>query len=332
MHQIRPGKEVLYLSRRHVEEVGLAMSEVIDALEQAFREKGEGRVEMPPKPGLHTNGDAFLHAMPAYVPALGAAGIKWVGGYPENPAKHNLPYITGLYILNDPETGVPLAVMDCIWITAQRTGAASGLSAKYLARPGSRVLAIFGCGVQARTQLEALALTLPELHEVRCYDIRPEHLRRFITEMSGRYPHLSFKAAERAEEAARDADVLVSAGPILKHPEPTLAADWFGEGALGLPIDFDSFWTPGALQRADRYYVDDRGQYAYYKEEQGFFGGAPAVDGDLGELVTGGVPGRQSDSERIIAMNLGLALEDVVTARPIYERALEKGIGQILEL
>ena len=120
--------KLLYLSQADVASVGLTMAEIIDALEQMFREKGEGRVEMPPKPGIHTMPDAFIHAMPAYIPALKSAGMKWVSGYPEN-SKRGLPYITGLLILNDPETGIPLAVMDCVWITAKRTGAATAVAA-----------------------------------------------------------------------------------------------------------------------------------------------------------------------------------------------------------
>ena len=124
---------IVYLSRRDVEKVDLSMTEIIDALETMFKEKGEGRVEMPPKPGIHTRKDAFIHAMPAYIPRLESAGLKWVSGYPENQKK-GLPYITGLLILNDPETGIPLAIMDATWITAKRTGAATALAAKYLAR------------------------------------------------------------------------------------------------------------------------------------------------------------------------------------------------------
>ena len=113
------------------------MPDVIAALEAMFREKGAGRVEMPPKPGIHPRADAFIHAMPAYIPALGAAGIKWVSGYPDNQA-NGLPYIAGLLILNDPETGVPLAVMDAPWITAQRTGAATAGPAPRGAPRGAR--------------------------------------------------------------------------------------------------------------------------------------------------------------------------------------------------
>ena len=116
--------EMLYLARADVESVALDVGSMIGLLETAFGEKGNGRVEMPPKPGIHTQPDAFLHAMPAYIPALHAAGIKWVGGYPANQGR-GLPYISGLLILNDDQTGLPLAVMDCTWITAWRTGAGS---------------------------------------------------------------------------------------------------------------------------------------------------------------------------------------------------------------
>ncbi len=89
--------KILYLSRKDVEEVGLSMPEIIEALDSMFKEKGEGRVEMPPKPGIHTRQDAFIHAMPAYIPKLQSAGMKWVSGYPDNQ-KMDLPYISGLLI------------------------------------------------------------------------------------------------------------------------------------------------------------------------------------------------------------------------------------------
>ena len=132
--------ELLYLSRADVEGLGLSMREVLRAVDDGFAAKGRGLTEMPPKPGIHTRPDCFIHAMPAYVREPEVAGLKWVSGYPPNPAK-GLPYITGLLMLNDPETGVPLAVMDCAWITAMRTGASAGISAKYLARPDSEVAA-----------------------------------------------------------------------------------------------------------------------------------------------------------------------------------------------
>ena len=118
--------QLLYLSQAEVAAVGLSMAEIIAAVETAFNEKGNGRVEMPPKPGIHPGGgDNFIHAMPAYIPGLQSAGVKWVSGFPDNP-KQGLPYITGLLIYNDVATGLPLAVMDCVWITAMRTVSGRG--------------------------------------------------------------------------------------------------------------------------------------------------------------------------------------------------------------
>jgi ornithine cyclodeaminase/alanine dehydrogenase-like protein (mu-crystallin family) len=156
MDKLREHESFLYLSRQDIETLQISISQIIEILLEMFLEKGMGRVEMPPKPGIHTKKDAFIHAMPAYIPGMQAAGMKWVSGYPENQSK-GLPYITGLLIMNDPETGIPYAVMDCTWITAMRTGAATAVAAKYLARKESSSVGIIACGVQGRSNLEALA-------------------------------------------------------------------------------------------------------------------------------------------------------------------------------
>src|SRR5512142_3225847 len=174
--------QLLYLSQADVAAVSLDMPTIIEKLELAFKEKGKGRVEMPPKPGIHTQPDAFIHAMPAYIPAFQSAGIKWVSGYPAN-FKRGLPYISGLLILNDAENGLPYAVMDCTWITAYRTGAASALSAKYLARPESETAAILACGVQGRTNLEALACVF-KLKKAFAFDVLPDVQEKYVREMS----------------------------------------------------------------------------------------------------------------------------------------------------
>jgi len=128
--------EVLYLSRADVEAARVPMRAIIERLEEVFREKGHGRTEMPPKPGIHPGpqgNDNFIHAMPAYIPAMRAAGLKWISGFPGNQAR-SLPYISGLLILNDEETGLPKAIMDATWITAMRTGAATAVAVRHLAR------------------------------------------------------------------------------------------------------------------------------------------------------------------------------------------------------
>ena len=319
---------VLYLSRRDVETINLPMQEIIDALEAMFKEKGGGRTEMPPKPGIHTRPDAFIHAMPAYIASLQSAGMKWVSGYPDNQKK-GLPYITGLLLLNDPETGIPIAIMDCTWITAKRTGAATAVAAKYLARPDSVTVGIVACGVQGRSNLEALTC-LFKIKKVKAYDLYPEIAGRYATEMS-KALNLDIEPVRRLTEAVKGLDLVVSSGPIVKHPKPLIEPGWLSEGAFASPVDFDSYWKGEALRHIDKLATDDLVQMNYYRQE-GYFKETPEPYADLGEIVTGLKPGRESASERTMSINLGLALDDMATAIRIYKLATAKRIGLELPL
>jgi len=318
----------LYLSRADVAAVGVSMAEIIDALAVAFREHGLGHAEMPPKPGVHSRPDAFIHAMPAYIPALHAIGMKWVSGYPDNPAK-GLPYISGLLILNDDETGLPLAVMDCTWITGMRTGAATALAARYLARPESQTVGILGCGVQGRTNLEALNVLFP-LTRVVAYDRTPENAARYVREVQERWG-LAVTVASHPQEAVTGCDMVVTAGPLLKQPHATIKAGWLDTGAFASLVDYDSYWDGAALQEVDKFCTDDILQLEYYRRA-GYFQSIPPIHASLGELVTGQKPGRESAVERTIACNLGLALDDMATAPLVYRRAVERGLGTWLPL
>ena len=324
--------ELVYLSQADVKSLDMSMREVLDALDLGFAAKGRGNTEMPPKPGIHTRPDCFIHAMPAYERELEVAGLKWVSGYPPNTAR-GLPYITGLLVLNDCETGVPLAVMDCAWITAMRTGASAGISARYLARAGSSAAAFVGCGVQARTSLTALVEELPALAEARCYDLFPEAARRFIVDMAARFPRLRFVSCASASEAVRPADVVVTAIPIVVDPKPDLDAGMLKEGGLAVALDYDSAWTSAAMRECDKFCSDDIGQLLSTKGHGVYFGGIPAaISADLGDLAAGLKLGRESDGERIFSMNMGIAVDDMVTAKVLYERALERGAGVRLPL
>ncbi|MGO9127096.1 MAG: ornithine cyclodeaminase family protein [Terriglobales bacterium] len=327
MNPNRPN-QLLYLSHADVRAVGPTMAEIIRALESMFREKGEGRVEMPPKIGVHTLPDAFIHAMPAYIAAQKAVGMKWVSGYPEN-SQRGLPYIAGLLILNDVETGMPLAIMDCTWITAQRTGAATAVAAKYLARRESDTVGVLGCGVQGRSNLEALKILFP-IKKVRAYDVHPERSATYAREMSAEL-RLEAIAVVTPREAVVGCDIVVTAGPILRKPHATIQPGWLAKGAFASLVDFDSYWHPGALRQADKFCTDDLPQLEHYRQI-GYFQDLPPVHADLGELVIGRKPGRETPAERTFACNLGLALEDIATAPLIYKRALERAVGTWLPL
>ena len=320
---------MLYLSQADVAAVGLSMDAIIEAIEVAFRAKGEGRTEMPPKPGIHPGGgDNFIHAMPAYIPDLKSAGVKWVSGYPDNP-QQGLPYISGLLILNDTETGLPLSVMDCAWITAMRTGAATAVSAKFLARPESSVVGVLGCGVQGRSNVEALQVIFP-LKKVMAYDVNPAALKGYVEDVQGALD-LETVPVYSPEEAVRGCDIVVTAGPILKKPHATIQAGWLDDGAFASLVDFDSYWQPAAMHAAAKFCTDDTAQLNQYRD-MGYFQDIPAIHADLGELASGQKPGRESPAERTMTANLGLALDDMAVAPLLYKGAVEKGIGKWLDL
>lgn len=322
-------QEMLYLSRADVEAVAIDMPDIIDLLERMFREKAAGLTEMPPKPGVHTLPDSFLHAMPAYIPSLGAVGMKWVGGYPENQ-RRGLPYISGLLVLNDPETGLPLAVMDCTWITAERTAAASAVAARYLARPESSVVGILGCGVQGESHLRALAAVLP-ITRVMAYEPDREALDRFIAAAGSSSPGIEVTPVATPRQAVTGCDVVVTAGPILREPHATIRAGWLDPGAFATLVDFDSYWHADALRESDKFCSDDPEQLDYYRHE-GYFAHIPPVHAELAELVAGTRPGRETPTERTFACNLGIALEDLAIAPEIHRRAKSRNLGTPLPL
>lgn len=321
-------QKLLYLSRADVEAVGVEMPEIIQALEEAFAQHGQGRVEMPPKPGVHSRPDSFIHAMPCYIPGPEAIGIKWVAGYPTNPER-GLPYITGLIILNDADTGLPLAVMDCTWITAKRTGAATALAAKYLARPDSQVVGVLGCGVQGRSNVEALRVLFP-LRRVKAYDHKLQNALRYASDVEEKWG-IEVEVVSEPRQAVSGCDIVVTAGPILRTPHATIKAGWLEPGAFASLVDFDSYWDRAALHQLDKFCTDDIPQLRHY-QQVGYFQDIPPIYASLGELVTGQKPGRESPTERTATANLGLALDDMATAPLVYRRAVERGIGTWLPL
>jgi ornithine cyclodeaminase/alanine dehydrogenase len=321
--------KLLYLSQADVVAVGLSMNDIIDAVETAFRAKGEGRTEMPPKPGVHPGGgNNFIHAMPAYIQDLQSAGVKWVSGFPEN-YKQGLPYITGLLILNDTATGLPIAVMDCVWITAKRTGAASAIAGRRLARPESSVMGMLGCGVQGVSHAEAFKALFP-IRTIKAYDANTAMAERYAADISARLG-VEVVPMKTPREAVSGCDIVVTAGPILKVPHATIQKGWLDEGAFASLVDYDSYWTRDALAEAAKFCTDDVPQLRLY-QSMGYFQNIPPIHADLGELVVGKKTGRESASERLMTANLGLAIDDMAVAPLLYRKAKEKGLGTWLPL
>ena len=324
------GSEILYLSRNNIGSLSIGMLDIINLMEESFLEKAKGTVDVLPKIELHPKrDDNFINAMVCGFPKFNAAGLKWISAYPSNREK-GLPYLSGLIILNDPETGFPKAIMEAGILTAIRTGAVTGLSAKYLARKDSQTVSILGCGVQARTQLEAVLAICPEITSVNAYDISQEAVVRFAQEMEPRFK-IKVEQTLNPQRAVEGSDIIITAGPILSNPKPVIEGTWLKEGCFGAPIDYDAYWRKSGFEAAARIYVDDIQQFESHRV-MGYFNAVPTVYGDLAGLVSGELSGRRNDSERIIAINLGLSLEDIAVAALVYDHALRQGLGQLLSI
>jgi alanine dehydrogenase len=306
---------LLYLSREEVASLLPAVPEQLALVERTYVALGSGRVELPPKPGIHPRKDSFIHAMPAYLADDDVAALKWVAGYPANKQR-GLPYISGLIVVNDAETGLPLAIMDGAEITAARTAAASGVCVSRWAPAGWREVAILGCGEQGRFHAGVLEALNPALH-IRAFDPHPER----IAQLDG-----PVDAASGPREAVDGAQILVSAGPIVDRPDPPITSEWLGGRFLALPIDFDFYFSAEAIRACDLFLVDDVDQFDYYRS-LGHFDDWPTPAKSVGEALSDGDGG-----DRVACVNLGVGALDAAFAKHVLEAAREGGLGRELPL
>ncbi len=325
---------VLYLSQDDVKHV-LDMKTTIEVVEFGFKEMGLGRVEMPTRIYLHFEKyNGVLITMPAYLEALGAAGVKVVTVHPNNPAKHSLPSVIARIVLNDPENGQPLAIMDGTYITMLRTGAAGACGIKYLSRKDSETAAIVGLGVQGQSQLMGL-LEVRDIREIRAFDVVPEARKAYASSMS-KVTDVPIKLAESVEEAVKDADIIVTCTP---SKSPVLRGEMVKEGthvsAIGTDTKDKRELDTSVLIKAagqGKIVVDSInqalivGDFANPVQEGAFK--KEDIYAELGEIVTGKKKGRTTDSEITLFKATGLAMEDIVTAHKVYELAKRKGVGK----
>lgn len=319
---------MLYLSQEDILDMEIPIKEIIPLVEKGLKEHGLDQVENPPKPGIHAKPDSFIHAMPAYYRNLGIGGIKWVSGYPSN-RELGLPQILGVMITNDMDTGLPTAVMDCRWITAVRTAAVSAVTAKYCALKGSESFGVIGCGVQGRMNLVALKEIIPTLTKAKAYDINPEASKRYKLDLE-KETGVEIIPVSSVEEAAKGSDIILTATQRL--PKPLVKNEWFKPGALGMGLEASRAWYGDAILTADKFITDSWDQTVHFHEQGAFPDGMPKLYAELGEVVAGKKKGRENSKERILAINIGLALEDVIVADYVYKKAERKGGYQKLKL
>jgi len=308
----------------------LPMDDLIATMGQALKEFSAGRVTQPLRTVLEVGeAKSFFGVMPAYVPSQQALGTKLVTVFGSNLAR-GLPSHLATILLLDAETGALVAIMDGRYITEARTAAVSAVSVQHLARRDAAVMAILGAGVQARSHLEAIARAR-SLREVRIWSRTPASADRFVAEMQ---PHTAatLHRSPSAQDAVLDADIIVL---VTASPEPVVFSSWVQDGAhicaVGACRPTQREMDPILVARADLYVDSRAGGLAEAGDivlaiREGLIDAAH-IRGELGEVVSGTVPGRRDEDRVTIFKSLGMAVEDVVAAQLAYDKARQAGLG-----
>jgi len=319
----------LYLTQDEVKSI-LDMKSTLEAVENGFREMGNENIEMPARVYLHFD-KGVLIAMPAYMPGLDAAGTKLVTVHPGNKQAYGLPAVNARIVLNSPENGLPLAIMDGTYVTALRTGAAGATGIKYLSREDSKEVGLCGLGVQGRSQLMGLMEVRPGVEKIKIYDIIPEAKKAFVDEMN-EYSGVKFVPVDSAKEAVEGSDIVITCTP---SPEPFIDGAWLKKGchvsAIGADTGAKRELMTSVIERCDKLVVDFipqafvTGDFRIPKEEGVIT--EEDIYAELGQIVAGKKEGRTSPDEVTLFKATGLAIQDVGTAHKVYQLAKEKGIG-----
>jgi len=329
--------KTLILTGKQVKKL-LDMKDVLGAVENAFRHKGLGKVQMPPKVYLfYQKFDGDLRTMPSYVEDMDVSAVKIVNVHPQN-RNVGLRTVMAVLVLVSPHTGQPLAFMDATHITDMRTGGASAIASKYLARPEPKILGIIGAGNQARTQMLALITQFGRFDEVRLHDMYPEKSKQLAREFRRHYKERigKVKVAKDAKDCVVESDIVVTAtssrGPIVMD-------DWVRPGThfncIGADAPGKQEMDPKVLKRA-RLVIDDWEQASHSGEIN-----VPLVKGELtkddvnaeiGQIVAGLKPGRESADQITVFCSTGLAIQDCLTAKIAYDAAIAQKIGRSMQI
>ncbi len=320
-----PNVEVLVLNKSEVEKL-ISAQDAIDAAETAFSAEGvKGNLVQPPNTHLlidPSSNNKLLLAMASYVKPINVAGIKWMNAY-FGGQKPGIPSIWGgIIVLNDPETGIPFAILDATAITHMRTaGGHAVVGAKYLAKKNSKTMAIVGCGAEGRAGLLGFRQIFA-LERVKIFDIRPEAMTAYIHEMSSQVSTEIVPSAS-PEEAFQDADIILM---VTSAHQPVLMEEMVPEGSFvaGLflfqDVDFE------LSRKADKWVLGNRVNDGNIKFPDSSFS-YDYVYADMGEIVTGAKKGRENDRERILYTHMGMGAHDIVLGYKAYVEALKRGVG-----
>ncbi len=324
----------LILTREEVRSV-LDMADLIDAVEGALIQHSLGRTIQPVRLRLSVpRFQSRIVAMPAYLEGADIMGMKVSGGAAGN-SDRGLPFVMGVVVLCEPATGRFLALMDGSYITEMRTAAASAVATRHLALPEAGVLGVLGAGAQGRSHLWSISTVRP-IRQVKIYDSVANRSQRYKAEMQERFG-LPVEVCKSEEAAVRDSDVVVT---VTTSRTPVVRGEWLKEGAH---VNAVGSFTPDtreldsdAVCRAKVVADSLEGLFAEAGDvlipiSEGRMS-QESVYGEIGEIAAGRKPGRVDSREITLFKSLGMAAEDVVAAKLVYDRALEQGLGVKIEL
>src|SRR5215510_971264 len=323
----------LFLSRTEIAGL-LNIEEYIEAIERAFRLHGEGKAQPPGILGVHAH-DGGFHIKAGILEldrSFFAAKIN--ANFPQNANRFGLPLIQGVIVLADAQNGYPLAILDSMEITIQRTGAATAVAAKYLARADSKSILICGCGNQGRVSIQALSKFF-SLEHICVYDIDRTQARRFANELSAELG-IPVETTNDLREAMKHSDICVTCTPSTRF---FLKQEYVQPGSFIAAVGADSETKQElepTLIAQNKTVVDIVAQCASIGELHHAIASdlmtKHQVHAELGEVVAGTKSGRTSPDEIIIFDSTGMALQDVIAAATVFTKAVCKGAGRILNL
>jgi ornithine cyclodeaminase len=332
--------KILFISQSDVKKIDENSSALyIDGVSLALILHAQKKVVQPLKPYLRPLGDNN-HIADRIIAMLGylcgedpLAGIKWIGSKADNPSQRGLPRASGVIILNDSQTHYPSAILEASRISQKRTAAVTAIAAQYLARPGFKNVACIGCGVIAQGQLLTLLEQFPCIETIYLYDLKPSAAKSLAETLHQKFPKINCQIAPSAEAAVREAEVVI---PCTVTDKPYLRYEWLQKGAFISNISIMDV-TAQCFLKADKVVVDDWEQCNREKKIinqlvlEGRFS-REQLHAELGEIVLGLRPGRESDHEIIILNPMGMAIEDIACAQAIYKKAVAAEMGKWLPL
>ena len=326
--------KVLLLTEEQVHSL-ISMKEVVEVCEKTFKGMGEDKVVNPTKVtldlgigGKWPGFNASMNAMPAYIGWQDIAGIKWIGGWYDNPSI-GLPFINAMILLLEAKTGRFLAAMEGNYITDLRTGAQAAVAMKNITDKRSIVMGLYGAGAQGRTQTGAFAEVF-HITELRVYDIKAEAAERFKKEMEAKYAGRVDKITVCSEPkgASEGCDVIVS---VSHGKDKYIKNEWVKPGAVVFPMGSNTEASDELILGADKIIVDHIGQTLHRGALKDVVDQGKLSEKDIyatiGEVVAGKKKGLENDRQRIICVPIGTGAMDISSAAVVYKKALEQGIG-----